>query len=56
MVTRSNDVVVVDPTTRLVRVCAWCVPPVRLAELSRTYRCTHSLCPDCQQLLLQETA
>jgi hypothetical protein len=56
VVTATNDQIVVDPISRLLKVCAWCVAPVRLVELSRAYRCTHSLCPACRAKLEQETA
>jgi len=56
VVTRQSDIIVVDPVTGLVRVCAWCVPLIRLAELSRAYRCTHTLCAECKTKLEQEVA
>jgi hypothetical protein len=56
VVTQKNDVVVVDPATHLVKVCAWCVPLVRLMEIHRAYRCTDGICPDCRVKLEQEVA
>lgn len=54
MVTRSSDVVDVDPSTQLVRVCAWCVPVARRIELHRLHRCSDGMCPDCQGRFVEE--
>lgn len=50
MTTQRNDVVVVEPSG-LVRVCAWCLPATRLAEIHRAYRCTDGLCVSCEASL-----
>jgi len=55
VITAKNDVVVVEPSG-LVRVCAWCVPLIRLREIHQQHRCTDGLCPDCQVKLEQEIA
>jgi hypothetical protein len=55
VITATNDQIVVDPSG-LVRVCAWCVPLVRLMEIHRAHRCTDGICPDCRVKLEQETA
>jgi hypothetical protein len=55
VITAKNDVVVVE-SSGLVRVCAWCVPMVRLMEIHRAHRCTDGICPDCKERLEQETA
>ena len=55
MTTALDPTVIVEPSG-LVRVCAWCVPQIRLAEIHRAHRCTDGLCPDCQIKLAQETA
>jgi hypothetical protein len=53
MTTATNDDVVVE-ANGLVRVCAWCVPMVRLMEIHRAHRCTDGLCPDCTLRLQEE--
>jgi hypothetical protein len=55
MTTRLHDAVTIDPSG-LVRVCAWCVPAPRLAELHRLDRCSDGLCPACAVRLLHEVA
>jgi hypothetical protein len=55
MTTQADDRVVVEPTG-LVRVCAWCCPPARLAELHLLYRCTDGLCSVCATRLLGKHA
>jgi hypothetical protein len=53
MTTATNDDIVVE-ANGLVRVCAWCVPMVRLMEIHRAHRCTDGLCPDCTLRLQEE--
>lgn len=48
MITLKSDVLTVDPSVDLVRLCAWCVPMARRVELHRAYRCSDGMCPDCQ--------
>lgn len=55
VITRESDPVAVTAQELLV-VCAWCVPPARLAALNRQYACSHSLCPACEQRILAEDA
>lgn len=56
MTTKDNDRVVVE-ANGTIRVCAWCVPTIRLAELHRLHRrCTDGLCPACTERLAQECA
>jgi hypothetical protein len=55
VITATHDVVVIEPSG-LVRVCAWCVPAIRLAELHRDHRCTDTLCPPCAQRLAEDVA
>lgn len=55
MTTALNDRVVVG-ADNLVRVCAWCVAPVRLAEIHRAHRCSDGVCPACLVRLEQEVA
>ena len=50
MTTATNDTVVVE-ASGLVRVCAWCVAPLRLREIHRAHRCTDGLCFDCRTKL-----
>lgn len=51
MVTRQHDLVVIDPISGLVRVCAWCVPSARRKCLQWAFRCTDSICPACAERL-----
>ena len=55
MITDQNDQIVVEPSG-YVRVCAWCVPAKRIADLARAYRCTHALCDACRVKFEQESA
>lgn len=55
MTTQKNDVVVLE-TSGLVRVCAWCLPAKRLAELHRAHRCSDGLCDDCSAQMQQDVA
>jgi len=55
MTSSTNDIVVIE-VTGLVRVCAWCLSALRLAELHRLYRCSDGLCPACIERLAQEIA
>ncbi len=55
MTTLLNDRVVVEPNG-LVRACAWCLTPERLAELSVTHTVTHSLCTACSLRMESEAA
>jgi len=55
MTTALNNIVVVE-ASGLVRVCAWCVAPIRLAEIHRLHRCSDGVCPACIERLEQEVA
>lgn len=53
MTTQQNDAVVIE-ADGLARVCAWCVPAKRLAEIHRQVRCSDGLCASCKATLDQE--
>jgi len=55
MTTAINDVIVIEANGQ-VRVCAWCVPLVRLMEIHKAHRCSDGLCPACQAKLEREIA
>ena len=35
-------------------ICAWCSKLIRDGELDAYGRCTHGICPECAEKLLQE--
>ena len=53
MTTRLNDTIVIEPSGQIT-VCAWCVLPARLAELSQTYLVSHAMCPACAARFLED--
>lgn len=54
--TTALHAAVVVPANGIVRICAWCVPPIRLAELHAQYRCTDGICSRCLELIDREVA
>jgi hypothetical protein len=53
MTTTINPGVVVE-ASGLVRVCCYCVPRARLAELHQAHRCTDGICQSCHDAMFAD--
>lgn len=53
MTTARNEAIVVE-ASGFVRVCAWCVPAIRLAEIHKAHLCTDGLCLSCATKLQEQ--